>query len=373
MSMSGGGSGGTGEQKYNWNDTLKPYWENTLKAGEGLAQEPYQQYSGDTIAPFTTDQNWAMQAYRNLATNPGPVANSAESLINTTLGGAGTSDVQFNPDGSVKAGTGMNPRNINPWTESAVTAAGGATDGNPFTQAATTTSRNSYGGNNPYFEGQVQRGMDDIVSAYNQGASSDIRRMFNNAGAFGGSAHMAALGNAQGALGKNLSTYASGMYNDQYNRTTGLEESYLGRDQQNQQFDKNVGSQNFENWANRDLQAQTFNKQQGAQYYDAERQRQLGMIPMAMQYQQSQYDRYKPLMAVGDAQQQLMQQALNSQKQDWTQQQMFPQTQLDWLTGIMSRAQGGVAPNVSTTGGGTTINPISGLLGAGALYGAFNK
>ena len=30
--MSGGGSGGSGTQQYNWNDTMKPYWDEWAKS-----------------------------------------------------------------------------------------------------------------------------------------------------------------------------------------------------------------------------------------------------------------------------------------------------------------------------------------------------
>jgi hypothetical protein len=40
---------------------------------------------------------------------------------------------------------------------------------------------------------------------------------------------------------------------------------------------------------------------------------------------------------------------------------------LDYLTGIMSRAQGGVSPNSSFTQSGYTASPYSQIIGAGLL------
>jgi hypothetical protein len=65
---------------------------------------------------------------------------------------------------------------------------------------------------------------------------------------------------------------------------------------------------------------------------------------------------------------------MNQYYNDWQTQQQYPYTQLDYLTGILSRAQGGVAPNVTTQQSGYAASPYSQILGAGLLgYGALSK
>jgi hypothetical protein len=76
-------------------------------------------------------------------------------------------------------------------------------------------------------------------------------------------------------------------------------------------------------------------------------------------------------LGIGDAQRSYQQDLLNQGYSDWSDQQNQQYKMLDYLTGILGRAQGGVSPNMTTTQSGYQASPYSQILGAGLLgYGA---
>jgi hypothetical protein len=294
----GGGSGGSGTQQYNWNDTLAPYWQWSLSQGQDLTNTPYQQYPGQRIAGMTGDQTTGFDELRNMnygTDNPLPTINAAMHQTRDTLNGNYLNGAQMDPYGN---------------------------------------SANPYSGFGPKFNSVLQAGQQDITNAYNQGTAADTTRMFNLSGAFGGSAHQNAMANNQYALAKQLANYTSGMQNDQYNRSGQMAEADLAR---------NSGA--FQN----------------------ERNRQMGAINQGNEQQNLGFQRANALVGVGDAYRGLNQDYLNQAYSDWTARRNYPQSQLDYFTGLLSRAQGGVAPNVATSQSGYSANPFSQLLGAGAL------
>lgn len=305
----GGGGGGSGEQRYNWNSTLEPYWNQALGMGNyltglglnGASGQQYQPYPGQRIAGLNTDQYNAMANTRNIA-QAGPFNNAGAMDTNAAR------------------------------EQARATASGEYLGANP-------TTRNVYAGPSSYFDSVLQTGMGDIAEKYKQGTAADTTRMFNLAGAFGGSAHQQKMANNESGLAKQLGDYSQSMLNDQYNRSAGLEESYLGRE-----------SQNFEN----------------------ERNRMMGALAPGQQGQQLDFQRYNQLMGIGDIQRGLSQDYLNQGYSDWQEQKNYPFQMLDYMTGLMGRAQGGVSPNMQMTQPGYSASPFSQILGAGLLgYGAF--
>lgn len=306
MCMGGGGAGGSGTQVYNWNDTLKPRWSDMLDWGAAL-KDPngagaYQQYPYQRIAGMTGDQNTAFDEIRNvnlLTNNPIPTMNAAMGQTNDTLNGA------------YLDGPGSNPY----------------------------STENQYSGFGPAFNSVLHQGQHDIADAYNQGTAADTTRMFNLAGAFGGSAHQNAMLNNEVGLGKTLNQYTSGMVNDQYNRSAGLQEQDLNR-----------GSQNFEN----------------------ERGRMMGAIGAGNDQQGLALQRAQSLAGVGDANRSLTQDQYNQAYNDWQDRNNQQYRMADWYSGLLGRAQGGMSPNMTSTQSGYQASPFSQLLGAGLLgYGAF--
>lgn len=198
---------------------------------------------------------------------------------------------------------------------------------------------NAYEGiNSPIFQNLLNRGQQDIIDKYQQGTSADTTRTFNMSGAFGGSAHQKAVANNEAGLAKGLGDYTAGMQNDQYNRSAGLRENLINR---------------------------------GMQAYEGERGRQMGAIGMGQNEQALAFDRFQKLMGVGDMERSLKQDFLNLDFQDWQDAKNNPFKMSDFFTGVLSRAQGGMAPNSTTTMPGYGASPYSQLLGAGLLGKSF--
>lgn len=305
--MSSGGGGGGGTTQYNWNDDMAPQWRNVLGDASNVYNTPYQSYqNGDPnalVAGLSPDQQAAMGNIRTFTSDPSRGVSNPASVLN---------DAQI---------------------QEANTLSGNYLMADPYAN-----QDNSYGDpNNQYFQNYMKSGADDITNAYKQGTAADTTRMFNLAGAFGGSAYNNAVGQNEAALGKTLNNYTSGMMNDQYNRSAQLQQQDLAR---------------------------------GSQAYQNERQRQTGMVGSAQNEQGLTLQRAQALMGVGDANRSYNQDILNAKYNTYNQQKQYPYTQLDYLTGILSRAQGGISPNSTTQQSGYGASPYSALLGGGlAAYG----
>ena len=302
--MSGGGSGGSGTQKYEWNENIAPHWQNALDYASALKDKPYNPYPYQRIAGLTGDQTNAMGLVRQMTGQGGTsTAQAANNQAEDTL------------NDRYLYGAGANPA---------------AQQENQF-----------QGNDNPYFRSVMNQGAEDIASKYLQGTSADTTRMFNMAGAFGGSAHQQAMQNNQAQLGKTLSQYTQGMQNDQYNRSAAMDESRLGR-------------------------------VSGA--YEGERGRQMSAVNPGQNANNMFYQGIQQLMGIGDINRSHTQDQYNQAYNDWQQQQNYPASQLDYYTGILGRAQGGVSPNVVSQQSGYAASPYSQILGAGLLgYGMMNR
>src|SRR6185437_13333857 len=81
--------------------------------------------------------------------------------------------------------------------------------------------------------------------------------------------------------------------------------------------------------------------------------------------------RENAVLGVGDAQRSYNQDLLNQAYGDYQSQQNRQYQMLDYLSGILGRAQGGVSPNMQYTVPGYQASPYSQIIGAGLLgYGA---
>ena len=294
----GGGGGGSGTQKYEWNDSMKPYWENVLARGSEAGSQPYSTYNSATgrskVAPLSNAQNevggYFTHMNRNTA-DPTRSLNAAQEQTLSTLGNSYLSGGQKNPNLRANQFQGMD---------------------------------------NPYFGSVMKRGMDDITSAYQQGTSADTTRMFNLSGALGGSAHQKAVANNEAGLGKTLSNYASGMQNDQYNRSAGLDESMLDR---------------------------------GSGSWNAERGRQMQAVGAGQNENDLALRRGGAMMSYGDLQRSLDQGYRDEDYGNWFGGVNHNKNNLSWLSGLLGAAQGGMAPMQMNPGASNG----SQLLGAGLL------
>jgi hypothetical protein len=291
--VSGGGSGGSGTQKYEWNDQMKQPWMDVLKNATDLHGQAYNPYPYQRIAGMNSDQTDAMDFIRNFTDTGGmPVTQAANQQTQDTL-------------------------------------EGNYLDSNPYASAS-----NPYSGFGSQFNTVLQGGLGDIADAYKNGTSAETTRLMNNAGVFGGSAHQNAVANNEGALAKQMGQYVAGMTNDQYNRSAGLAESGL---------------------------------QRGASAYEGERGRMVGSVGAGQNAQNLALQGANARMGIGDIQRGFSQDQLNQYYNDWQTQQQYPYQQLDYLSGILGRAQGGVSPNVTSTQSGYAASPYSQILGAGLL------
>lgn len=416
MSFGGGGSGGSGTQRYEWNEDLAPYWRSVLSRGSDIAKEDYVPYnppgqigydsnwnispSGrygsnevlSRIAGINPYQQRAMQGIRAAALQGTGSSNAARDYLTNTLSGKAPSNpyaASVTPLDHSKGGAGAAYRQWaanNPLAEDQDVAAA-------YDPAKVTVGRNEFSGmDSPYFQRQLNTGLKSIGDAYKNTTDANTRRMFNLAGAFGGGAHQETVKNNEEALGEQLGNFTNNMLQQQYDRSANLSEADLSRQMQAQQFNVGQGANAYENWANRDfqggandmarrergfenfvnrdLQARQFDKNLGGQWWENAAQRQLAAVPYGLQTEGMEFERMRQLMGAGDGMRAYEQQIRDMTYNNWLAERNYNRSNLDYLTGLMSRAQGGMAPNVTTSYPGTQISPFGALLGAGALYGA---
>ncbi len=131
--MSSGGSQTSSTQSIpGW---LQTAGQQYLQQAGNVASTPYTPYTGQRVAGLTPLQRSSIQGFGDLAGGT-PSLNAADDMLTSTLRGQ---------------------------------------NGNP------------YAGDNPYFRQSLQTGLGDLTDAYNRGTAADTTRMFNQAGAFGGS------------------------------------------------------------------------------------------------------------------------------------------------------------------------------------------
>lgn len=175
-------------------------------------------------------------------------------------------------------------------------------------------AKNPYAGSNPYLQQQIQAAQQDTVDSYNKSTVPSMMAQFNAGGAYGGTAHMEAMRDSQGALAGQLGRISSDMRNTDYNRQAQLAEAQLGRNQQA--------------WA-----------QNGSNSLAA-----LGAIPGI---NSTKYDDARALMNIGGQQQGLLQSVFDTGYGDWQDSQNWDANRLSALTNALGAIQGGTS---SSTG-----------------------
>lgn len=327
--MSGGGSGGSGTQQYNWNDTLAPQWANAISWARGLTDPTgvgaYHQYSGPDSSVYggarAADGSNLFSASSNDPTHR--IANLTQDQLNAmqNIRLYGTDPTYGVQDPNTAQNAGI--------TQELQTLSGAYLNADPYAG-----TQNPFMGESPEFQNVLNSGLQDITNAYNQGTSAETTRLMNLSGVLGGSAHQNAVANNQAALAKQLGTYTSGMQNDQFNRSAQLAESGLNR-----------GSQAFQN----------------------ERNRQISALAPTQNEQNLALQRENAVLGVGDSLRGYNQDLLNQAYTDSQSQQNQQFRMLDYLSGLLGRAQGGVSPNMTYTTPGYQASPFSQVIGAGLL------
>lgn len=223
------GSGGSGDQQVTQQtqlpDFLQPYGPLYAQAGYNLFNQPYQAYPYETVAPFTQDQQAAMDAVRARATAGSPVVNAAQQQTLNTINGD----------------------YLNPST-------------------------------NPYLQQTFDQAANRVTDAFSRGTAAQTDARFARAGAFGGSAWNQAQQANQTALGDSLAGMAANIFGNNYAQER-------NRQQQAAQFAPNLAAQDYRD-AEALLNVGGMQQQLGQQYLtdDASRFQQAQQYP----YQQFQ-------------------------------------------------------------------------------------
>lgn len=166
-------------------DFLQPYAPLYAQMGFDLSQMPFNPYPYETVAPFTQDQQSAMDAVRQRATAGSPVVNAAqEQMMNTIQGDY-----------------------LNPQT-------------------------------NPYLQQTYDLAADRMGDAFSRGTAAQTDANFARAGAFGGSAWQEAQEGNQRAFGDALGTLGANLFGNNYAQER-------NRQQQASQFAPNLAAQDY--------------------------------------------------------------------------------------------------------------------------------
>jgi hypothetical protein len=200
-----------------------------------------------------------------------------------------------------------------------------------------TAGANDYMGDNPYLQQSIDKAAGDITRNYS-GAVNATDATMARAGAFGGSAWQQAQEGNSRNLAQSLSDSATSMRMQNYNQSAGLAESALGRNEAS---------------------------------YQAERQRQLGAMPLALQYGNQAYTDAAQLQGVGELQYGADQQQLTDQMAYFNEKAQSPYKQLDVLGNTIRAAVGGGSTVSESAPGANQLGQAVG--GAAALYGMLGK
>lgn len=105
--------------------------------------------------------------------------------------------------------------------------------------------------------------------------------------------------------------------------------------------------------------------------YNSERDNQFKASALAPQLAAQDYADAQAMIGVGDAYRQYNQDVANVGYEDWYNQQMWPQNQLNWFSGIMPGFLGNSGTTTQTGPNPNQASPLAGAIGGGALgYGA---
>lgn len=401
-----GGSSPSGETKYSWNDDMRGPWLGTIDRAAHLSEDPYksfQEVSGGTrtapINGFHADSLNYLQNMARMSSSPIGSMDGARGGIEDTLSGQylNANPYTRNNNRFIENTNAYAGIQNNPWVDQHRNSFASQT--NPWQNVSAQSYDNQFKGLGPTFEGMLDAGTKKITDAYQRGTARDLQGQAALSGAFGGSAHQNALANNQGALGEQLSNYVNSATQQQFERSAGLEENAINRSMQNQQFDKtmggnwydamlgratgadegllNRGAQSYQQMLDRGFQSEESAlgrgyqsdenaAQRGFTGYSGERDRMMSAIPMGQNEQGLAYQRIQQLMGGGDFMRGVDQQYRDENYQDYLGQQNWPYKSLDFLSSILSRAQGGVGPTTTmySGGGNQAGNILGGLLGA---------
>ena len=321
--MSGGGGSGSSTTQ-SLPDWAQPYAKDILSRGSDLSNQAIPQYTGDTIAGLSPEQQQAMQMVQQRATGGADVTNAATGAI-----------------------TGMLNNNGNPYAQT----------NNPYANQTTSVATNPYIGQNPYLAQQVQQAQDQSAKAYATGTAAQTMGQFRNSGAFGGSAMQEYQDTQNATQAQAQGNIATQMYGQDYANTQQLAQQGI-----NLQTATSLAD------AARNAQYTQAGQQLGQSAWDAAQGRLLTGAQVGQGLGNQAYTDASQLLNMGNIGQAQNQNEMNAAYQQWYNQAMQPYQQLGILQNALSGAMGSGAQGVTSTsaGKGSTL----GSVGGGALSGA---
>ena len=164
---------------------LQPYAPLYAQQGYNLSQAPYNPYPFETVAPFTQDQNAAMDMVRQRSMSGSPVVNAAQQQTLNTINGD----------------------YLNPQT-------------------------------NPYLQQTFDTAADRVTDAFSRGTAAQTDSRFAQSHGYGGSAWNEAQQANQTALGDSLGGLAANIFGNNYAQER-------SRQQQASQFAPNLAAQDY--------------------------------------------------------------------------------------------------------------------------------
>lgn len=232
--------------------TAPPAWlqqqqQDFLGRARGLSEQEYTPYTGQLVQGLTSDQTQARQMLRDrIASGGSQQFRDGRDTLNSIIGGGsytapGANEylgrtTSFDPSNPM-LGQRAQFSGQNPFAGQRVTAGqnaflGGTTQvgANDYLGRTTDVARNRFlDENNPYLGQVIDSTLGDVTRAFNQQQAPQQLAQFAMGGAFGGSAHLQAMGESQRALAQELGRTATGLRSDDFNARRQLAESEAER------------------------------------------------------------------------------------------------------------------------------------------------
>jgi len=320
-----------------------------LQLAEQVAAIPFQQYRGPMVAPFTRDYMTGEQMTRGIASQGGfvPEVEQASRATQAALG--------FQP-ASVQA------ERIKTQFEA------------PTAQAAQFTDASLGQYMNPYQQGVIDVGLSDIQRQEEQ-ARQQRQQRAASARAFGGSRAAIQEGIAAGEAARERNRFIAEQRAQGFQQAAQLRESDVGRQQQialaNQQARQQaqqMGMTAEQFNAQQAMQAGLANQGaglQGAQFRVGAAQQLAGLGQQALQ---NRYGAAQAMMGIGSAQQQLAQQLMGAQQQEFQRRLNYPLQQLAIRQGAVAASPMNVTQTGTTTQTPSTMQAIGQVASVAAPF-----
>ena len=362
-------------------DWVQPYAQSYLDRASQVADQPYQQYTGQQVAGLNGTQMTAMDAIQNRAMNGNPYMNTAQQSLQGIAGGQNLgAQAAQNP---YLTATNGQASAQNPYLNAFNQAQGAQ---NPYLNAQNPLAQ----GENPYLQQQIDAASSDALRNYNTAIRPQMDAAMAQSGSFGNSGLQQVQAQQQTDLGRQLGNISSGMRMQDYTTRQGLQENAVNRQfqggQQLQQNLYNSGAQQAQNQftGGQQLQQNAYNAgsqmqnqlftggqaQASAQnnMFQNQQAQQMQALSMAPQFAQADYTDANAMMNVGNTLQQQQQNQNNADYQNWQNAQNWNKNQTQFLGNALGFNFGQNSTQTQNQPSGSKLGSAVG--GALAGYGA---